>query len=87
MVSKTLTLTNGSGLHMRPAQVLSAAMAPFASNVTIVANGKDVNAKSLMALVASGIKCGAEIEVRAEGADEQEALDKAVELIEGGLGE
>lgn len=87
MVSQSITLTNGSGLHMRPAGVLAQAMAPFASNVTIVADGKEVNAKSLMAIVASGIKCGTEIEVRCEGDDEQAALDAAIGLIESGLGE
>ncbi|MEC4271687.1 HPr family phosphocarrier protein [Adlercreutzia sp. R25] len=87
MVSQTITLTNGSGLHMRPAGVLAQAMAPFAANVTIVADGKEVNAKSLMAIVASGIKCGTEIEVRCEGDDEQAALDAAIGLIESGLGE
>lgn len=87
MVSQTLTLTNGSGLHMRPAGVLTSAMAPFASDVTLVVEGKEVNGKSLMAVVAAGIKCGAEVEVRCEGADEAEALAKAVELIESGLGE
>lgn len=87
MVSQKITLTNGSGLHMRPASVLSQAMAPFASEVTIVANGNEINAKSLMAIVAAAVKCGTEIEIRAEGADEQAALDKAVELIESGLGE
>ena len=83
MVSQTITLTNGSGLHMRPAGVLASAMAPFASDVTIVAAGKEVNAKSLMAIVAGGT----EIEVRCEGADEQAALDAAIQLIESGLGE
>ena len=72
MVSQTITLTNGSGLHMRPAGVLASAMAPFASDVTIVA---------------AGIKCGTEVEVRCEGADEQAALDAAIQLIESGLGE
>lgn len=87
MVSQKVTLTNGSGLHMRPAGVLATAMAPFASDVTIVADGKEVNAKSLMAIVAAGIKVGTEIEIVANGSDEQEALDKAIELIESGLGE
>ena len=40
-----------------------------------------------MAIVAAGIKCGTEVEVRCEGADEQAALDAAIQLIESGLGE
>ena len=87
MVSQKITLTNGSGLHMRPAGVLAQAVAPFAADVTIVADGKEVNAKSLMAIVAAGIKCGTEVEIVATGDDEQAALDAAISLIESGLGE
>ena len=87
MLSKTVTLTNGSGLHMRPAGVFATAMGEYDSDVTIVAGDKEVNGKSLMAIVAAGIKCGAEIEIKVEGSDEKDAFDKAVSLVEGGLGE
>lgn len=87
MVSQKVTLTNGQGFHMRPAGVFAGIAGKFASDVTIVHNGADVNGKSLMALVASCIKCGDEIEIKCEGADEQEALTAAVEAIESGLGE
>ena len=87
MVSQTITLTNGSGLHMRPAGVLASAMAPFASDVTIVAAGKEVNAKSLMAIVAAGIKCGTEITLICDGEDEADAMDTISKAIESGLGE
>ena len=40
-----------------------------------------------MNLMAACIKCGSELEVRCTGDDEQAALDKAVGLIESGLGE
>ena len=33
------------------------------------------------------VKCGAEIEVQCDGADEEDALKKAIELIESGLGD
>ena len=33
------------------------------------------------------IKCGAEIEIQADGPDEEAALAKAVELVESGLGD
>ena len=57
MVSQTITLTNGSGLHMRPAGVLASAMAPFASDVTIVATGILVYeaVKAAEALASEGI--------------------------------
>lgn len=87
MVSQSVTLTNGQGFHMRPAGVFAGEMGKFASDVTIVHNGTEANGKSLMALVAACIKCGDEVEIRCDGADENEALAAAVAAIESGLGE
>ncbi len=87
MTSKTLTITNAQGFHMRPAGAFAAAMAKFNSNVTIKFNGSDVNGKSLMNIIAAGIKCGSTIEIVCEGDDENAALDSAVALVESGFGE
>ena len=86
MTSKTLTITNAQGFHMRPAGAFAAAMAKFNSNVTIKFNGSDVNGKSLMNIIAAGIKCGSTIEIVCEGDDENAALDSAVALVESGFG-
>ncbi len=40
-----------------------------------------------MTLMAAAIRCGAEIEIRCDGEDENEALAHAVALIKSGLGE
>lgn len=87
MVSKQLTLTNAQGFHMRPASVFSTAMGKYSSDVTIKFKGSDYNAKSLLNIIAACIKCGSKIEVVCSGADENEALAEAVQLIESGLGE
>lgn len=87
MVSKKVTLVNAQGFHMRPASMFAAEMGKFASDVTIKFNGADFNAKSLLNIIAACIKCGSEIEIVCSGADEADALNKAVELIESGLGE
>ena len=87
MVSKQLTLTNAQGFHMRPASVFATAMGKYSCDVTIKFNGNDYNAKSLLNIIAACIKCGSEFIVECNGPDENEALAKAVELIEGGLGE
>ena len=87
MTSKTLTITNAQGFHMRPAGAFAAAMAKFNSNVTIKFNGSDVNGKSLMNIIAAGIKCGSTIEIVCEGDDENAALDSAVAIVESGFGE
>lgn len=87
MVSKTVTLTNAQGFHMRPASLFATAMGKYESDITIKHNNTDINAKSLLNIIAGCIKCGSEIEIVCNGPDEQAALDEAVKLIESGLGE
>jgi phosphocarrier protein len=87
MVSKTLTITNEMGFHMRPANVFVTAMSKYSSNVNIICNDKTINGKSIMNIMAACIKCGTEITVQCDGDDEQAMLDEAVALIESGFGE
>lgn len=87
MVSQKVKVTNEQGLHMRPATMFSAAVTPFDSDVKINFNGNSYDGKSVMMLMAACIKCGAEIEIVCDGADEEAALAKAVELVESGLGD
>ena len=87
MVSAKTKVINPQGMHMRPAQVFVNEMGKFKSDVTILCSGKTINAKSIMNLMASCIKQGAEIEIQCEGEQEQEALAKAVALVDAGLGD
>ena len=87
MVSKKLTIVNAQGFHMRPASTFATAMGKYACDVVLRHNGADVNAKSLMNIIAACIKCGNEVEVIANGDGENEALAEAVEMIESGFGE
>ncbi len=87
MVSKTFTIKNEMGLHMRPANLFVTAMTKFSSDVYIIFNGKRINAKSIMNIMAACIKCGSTITVECSGDDEQEMMNKASELIESGFGE
>lgn len=48
---------------------------------------KKINAKSVMNIIAGCMKCGSQIEVECDGADEQEACESIAALIESGLGE
>jgi len=87
MVSQKTKVVNSQGFHMRPASVFVAEMAKFENNIFLVAGDKEVNAKSLMNIIAAALKCGTELEVRADGPDEEAAMAKAVEMIDNGLGE
>ena len=51
MVSKTVVIKNEQGLHMRPAGVLAKEAAKYKSNISLVFNGKKINAKSVMNII------------------------------------
>lgn len=87
MVSKTMTITNSEGLHMRPAGVVAKEMGKFSSNVTIVFGGKRINAKSLINIISACIKTGSEVTFECDGPDEAEAMAKIEELKEQNFGE
>lgn len=87
MVSKKVTVINPSGLHLRPAGVLCQTAMKFKSNSTIESGEKTIVAKSVLNVMAAGIKCGTEVNVVCEGPDEEEALAAITEAIENGLGE
>ena len=50
-------------------------------------NGGTANAKSVLSVLGACIKCGDEIELICDGADEQEAMKALTDAISGGLGE
>ena len=87
MISKTLTVVNPSGLHLRPAGVLSQAAMKFKCDVIIECGDKKIVSKSVLNVMAAGIKSGTEINLICDGEDEEEALKTLSEAIESGLGE
>ena len=88
MVSKTVKVVNEQGMHMRPAGELAKAVkANPDCEVTLNANGKTVKAKSPMQIMSACIKCGNEVEIVCNGADEQSVLDEIAAMFENGFGE
>lgn len=87
MVSKKLTVVNPSGLHLRPAGVLSQTAMKFKCDIIIECGEKRIVAKSVLNVMAAGIKCGTEINLICDGEDEEEAMKSMSEAIESGLGE
>lgn len=87
MVSKDTVMVAAQGFHMRPASVFVKEMAKFKSKITLVVGEKNIDAKSLMIILSAGIKKGTNFTVKADGEDEQAALDKAIEMIDSGFGE
>ena len=87
MLSRKITIKNPSGLHLRPAGVLSQTAMKFKSDIIIEYREKKIDAKSVLNVMAAGIKSGTEVNLIVEGDDEEEAMKTLVEAIESGLGE
>ena len=71
-----------SGLHARPAMQFVKTAKQFSSAITVSCKGKTVSAKSIVLLLTMGICKGTEIELTADGEDEQTAVTTLVDLIE-----
>jgi len=67
------TITDREGIHARPAGQLVKEAAKFQSAVTIHKGERSGDAKRIFAVMGLAVKCGEEICVRVEGADEAEA--------------
>ena len=87
MLSRKITIKNPSGLHLRPAGVLSQSAMKFKSDIIIEYGEKRIVAKRVLNVMAAGIKSGTEVNLIVEGDDEEEAMKTLVEAIESGLGE
>jgi phosphocarrier protein len=88
MVSKTVTVINSDGIHMRPAGMISKTATSFVNcNISLNSNGKSINAKTLMQIMASCLKKGNEVEIVCDGENEEAALSEISSLFESGFGE
>jgi phosphocarrier protein FPr len=83
-------IKNTHGLHARPGAMLVAEAKKFESNIRVSnldGDGKSVNAKSLMKVIALGVKHGHQLQFSAEGPDASEAIESIGAAIASGLGE
>ena len=81
MVEKQVTVLNQNGIHARPSAMIVEESSKFSSSITLVNNGAESNAKSIMGILTLSAVCGTEIIVRCEGEDEQAALDTIAGLF------
>jgi phosphocarrier protein len=87
MIKTTVTISNKLGLHARASAKLTKLATGFKSEVFMSRNGRRVNAKSIMGVMMLAAGLGADVEIEAEGEDEQAAMDAIVGLINDKFGE
>ena len=85
--SRTFTIKNELGVHVRPATKLVKTAGRFDSNISIKKDDLEIDAKSIMGILMLAASQGTSILVTAEGSDSKKALDEMGRLIEDGFGE
>jgi phosphocarrier protein HPr len=90
MVETKITVTHKVGLHARPAALFVQTANKFSSSIKIrnlTANGKTVDAKSIIMVLTLGVMKDHEIQIQAEGADEAAAAEALQSLVASNFGE
>lgn len=77
-----MTIGHEAGLHARPATLFVKTASQFDADIRASYQGREANAKSSLQVLTLGAGQGAEIVVRAEGEDADEALEALSKLVE-----
>ncbi len=75
-------IKNRKGLHARPASLFVKLVTKYDSEITVKTEDETVNGKSIMGLMLLAAEEGKELELVADGPDEDEMLEELIELIE-----
>ena len=81
MIERETEIVNRLGLHARAAAKLVHTAGGFQSRVTVVKDGEEVDAKSILGILLLAAGQGSQITVRCDGQDEEEALQAVTKLI------
>jgi len=87
LVERTIQVINKLGLHARPAAMLVQKAARFKSEIRLKKDDMEVNAKSILSVMMLAAEIGSFIIIKAEGEDEQQAVEALARLFEEKFGE
>ena len=82
MLQREIEIVNKLGLHARAAAKLVNTASAHASQTEIEFAGQSADAKSIMAVMMLAASKGSLVQIRCDGADEQQAMDALCTLIE-----
>jgi phosphocarrier protein len=87
MPEREAKIVNKLGIHARPAAEIVKTAGKFKSNITIVRDDLEVNAKSIMGVMMLAAEFGSTIVLRATGDDAETALEALCAVIANKFGE
>jgi phosphoenolpyruvate-protein phosphotransferase len=80
--SHTLIIALRQGLHARPAALLAQRAKTFVAEVSLAAHGRRADARSVVSIMALGVRHGDALSIEARGADATRAIAAVLEAIE-----
>ena len=87
MIKTTVTISNKLGLHARASAKLTKLAGSFGCEVWITRGERRVNAKSIMGVMMLAAGIGTEVTIETDGADEQQAMEALLALVNDKFGE
>ncbi|MBA2376643.1 MAG: HPr family phosphocarrier protein [Actinomycetota bacterium] len=81
MVEREVVVVPESGIHARPVARIVQAAKKRESNITMSKDGMEVSAKSSLRLTTLGAVKGDTVVIRADGADEEEAVEAIAAIV------
>lgn len=81
MVKRTVEIVNEAGLHARPATEFVKKTQACKCDVFIEKNGKRMNAKSILGILALGLSKGSKVDIITDGEDEEKELEVLADFV------
>lgn len=74
MKSIIVKIVDPIGIHARPASKITNEASKYKSEISFIVDGRTANAKSLINLMALGVKVNNKVQIHAKGFDEDQAI-------------
>jgi phosphocarrier protein len=87
MIEVEVEVKNPHGLHARPAAMIAEVANRFASEITLIHDGRVADAKSVLSLLTLSAPYGSRLVLRINGEDEESARAVLIPLFSEGFGE
>jgi phosphocarrier protein len=82
MIERQIKVINTLGIHARPASMIVQTAIKFKSNIWLIKDGANADAKSIMSVMMLAAAVNSTVTIRATGNDEEDAVTAIAGLFE-----
>ena len=87
MTSRSVTVVNQLGMHARAAAKFVHLATRFQAKVRVARDRREMDGKSILGILLLAAPRGSTITISADGADERDAVNALVALVQSGFGD